>query len=142
MDHSEARELAPERQRRRKAVVHISDAVTDADQAFVQGELERMTTATLRTHLLTLANQPANQVRERDVIRSLVLNNLLLQRQIDRMGRRHAFHRWLVGALAFSALVGSIVDITLSVTREPVRIQVSQPAGLQSSTELSAGAKQ
>jgi len=90
-----------------------------------------MTSAALRTHLLTLANQPANDVKQRDVIRSLVLNHLLLQRQIDRFNRRNAFQRWLVGALAAAALLAAVVDIAISLAREPVYVQAVQVPAMQ-----------
>jgi hypothetical protein len=109
----------------------VKDAVTDADIAFRQGDLERMSSAELRTHLLTLANQLPSEVRQRDVIRSLILNHLLLQRQIDRMSRRHAFQRWLVAALALAALMSAIVDIAVTVTRDPMRIEVAEPRVMQ-----------
>lgn len=109
--------------RPRRASAAAQRQPTHVDVEFERGGLERLPTTVLRMHLLSLANQPAKDVQRRDVIRSMLLNDLLLQRQIERMHRRSAVQYWIVGALAGAVLLTSIIDIVVSLTREPLRIE-------------------
>ena len=131
MDHSETARLETGPHSSRKTVAGIQDAWTETDKAFRSGAIERMPSATLRIHLLTLANQPATAVEQRDVIRSMLLSHLLLQRQMERLDRRSSIYRWLASALAGVALLGSLIAIFMVATREPVVIQIPQPPVLQ-----------
>jgi len=135
VDHSETLQIETRPQAGRKRPLDIEDACTETDKAFRSGTLDRMSSATLRIHLLTLANQPAKEVQQRDVIRSMMLNQLLLQRQIERMNRQSSGYRWFAAALALASLLGSVTAILLALAREPASVPAPQPTVQQKDTQ-------
>ena len=127
MDYPETAEVESGRHAGRRPVSNFDDAFTEADNAFHSGAIQRLSSATLRVHLLTLANQPARKLQQRDVIRSMLIAELLLQRQMERIVRRISRDRWIAAAVALAALLTSLLAILFVATREPLIIQAPPP---------------
>ena len=106
----------------------ILDAATEADHAFKAGHIERLDSATLRMHLMAIANQPSREVKNREVVRALWLNHVLLQRHIDRLNRRTNRLYWVVVALATCAIVSSLAGIVAALTPAPHKVEIIQKA--------------
>ncbi|HZN26544.1 MAG TPA: hypothetical protein VFB75_20110 [Burkholderiales bacterium] len=127
MDYSETAEAESTQHAGRRLVSNFDDAFTETDNAFHSGAIQRLSSATLRVHLLTLANQPARELQQRDVIRSMLIAELLLQRQMERIVRRVSRDRWIAAAVALAALLTSLLAILFVATREPLIIQAPPP---------------
>ena len=88
-------------------------AVSDA---FASGTIVSTDTKSLHAHLLALSNQDVanNTIQHREIIRGMTINNLLLQRHIDRIDTQNTRTQWLVIILAVASLIGTGVQIYLA----------------------------
>jgi len=87
-----------------------------AHAAFEGGHVDGATDAELREWLLGLANQPVRNetTQHRDIIRGLTINNLIMQRHIDKLDGQNRLTQWLVIALTVVATITGVVQTYFS----------------------------
>ena len=105
----------------------VIDDYETADRAFLTKAVLTQDNETLLEHLHGLSNK--NNIntgtQHRDVIRSITINNILLQRHINSLqshitalDAKNSKLQWLVMALAVAALASAIVQTTIAIRGE------------------------
>lgn len=84
-----------------------------AAKAFDDNSLQSCDNETLQKHLIALANElvPNVNVQQRNIIRGITINHILLQRHIDSLEKRSAKIQCWVIALAVASLISSVLQI-------------------------------
>ena len=84
-----------------------------AAKAFDDNSLQSCDNETLQKHLIALANElvPNVNVQQRNIIRGITINQILLQRHIDSLEKRSAKIQCWVIALAVASLISSVLQI-------------------------------
>lgn len=83
------------------------------EDAFRDGNIADKSNVELSSFLIALSNEVvySENVRHRDIIRGLTINQLLLQRHIDSLNKQNSkIQKWVI-ALAAASLISSIIQI-------------------------------
>lgn len=83
------------------------------EDAFRDGNIADKSNVELSNFLIALSNEVvySENVRHRDIIRGLTINQLLLQRHIDSLNKQNSkIQKWVI-ALAAASLISSIIQI-------------------------------
>ncbi|MEH6638180.1 MAG: hypothetical protein V7717_02775 [Porticoccaceae bacterium] len=105
------------------------------EDAFREGTVESASTEELQNYLLALSNQPIpnEMVRHRDIIRSITINHMLLQRHVGILQNHITqlnesngkLQKWVI-ALAVAALVTAGTQVGLQLEAR-LQTPASQP---------------
>lgn len=79
------------------------------EKAFVENTISDCDDKELQKHLLLLSIEPVpnTSVQHRNIIRGITINQILLQRHIDRLNKQNSKTQWLVVALTVASLIGT-----------------------------------
>jgi hypothetical protein len=91
----------------------IQHSYHDVNQAFIDGSIFEKTDEELRSFLNVLALEPIlNQnIQHREIIRAQTINDMLMQRHIERLDKQSAKTQVWFMVLAVLSLIATIVDI-------------------------------
>lgn len=85
----------------------------EVNTAFVNGSFATKTDAELISYLTVLAREPSynQQLQHLAIIRAQAINELLMQRHIEKLDRQSQITQYWFMALAIASLIASIIQI-------------------------------